>query len=177
MQDNLMSEADDPIYEEIRDSPAPGVYFGENITSEVITPSIFRKYHMPYYRRRASQLHSAKKKIFVHVDGALRGVLPLFEATGIDCVQSVTPAPVGDVAVERLRDLAGPNIILWGGLPGIYFSRQYPERLLYNMVKQVLEHNLEGHKFILGVADQVPPDGDIFRVRRVTELVEKLGRY
>ncbi|MBS7628297.1 hypothetical protein KEJ36_05815 [Candidatus Bathyarchaeota archaeon] len=53
----VMSEADDPIYEAIRDSPAPGVYFGGKITSEIITPSIFRKYHMPYYRRRVVQLH------------------------------------------------------------------------------------------------------------------------
>lgn len=173
----VMSEADDPIYEAIRDSPAPGVYLGENITSEVITPSIFRKYHMPYYRRRVAQLHSAKKKIFVHVDGALRGVLPLFEATGVDCVQSVTPAPVGDVALERLRELAGSNIILWGGLPGVYFSRQYSERLLYDMVKRIIDNHMEGHKFILGVADQVPPDGEIYRVRKVTELLEELGRY
>lgn len=173
----VMSEADDPIYEAIHNSPAPGVYLGENITSEVITPSIFRKYHAPYYRRRITQLHSAKKRVFVHVDGALRGVLPLLADTGVDCAQSVTPAPVGDVALERLRELAGPKIILWGGLPGVYFSRQYPEGLLYEMAKRVIEYHLKGHKFILGVADQVPPDGEISRVRAVKELVEEKGKY
>jgi len=29
----------------------------------------------------------------------------------------------------------------------------------------------------MGVADQVPPDGDINRVKTITSLVEKHGRY
>ena len=38
-------------------------------------------------------------------------------------------------------------------------------------------HHLEGHKVIMGVADQVPPDGDIARVRMITEILEKEARY
>jgi len=173
----VMSEADDPIYDAICESPAPGVYFGENITSDVISPPIFKKYHMPYYKKRAEQLHAAKKYIYVHIDGTLRGVLPLMEKTGVDCAQSVTPAPVGDIPVENLREVAGPNIILWGGLPGVYFSYQYPEKTLRQMAMEVIKHHLEGHKFIMGVADQVPPDGDIKRVRVITDLVEKYAKY
>jgi len=173
----VMAESDDPIYEAICESPAPGVYFGENLTSEVITPAMFRRYHTPYYRRRVAQLHAAEKRVYVHIDGALRGILPLMEATGVDCAQSVTPAPVGDIPVESLREVAGLNIILWGGLPGVYFSRQYAEETLYSMVREVIDHHLKGHRFILGVSDQVPPDGDINRVKAVTELVEKHARY
>jgi len=64
-----------------------------------------------------------------------------------------------------------------GGLPGVYFSTQYPERLLRDMVFSIIEHHLEGGKFIMGVADQVPPDGDINRVKKVTEIVEKYARF
>jgi len=173
----VMSEADDPIYEAICESPAPGVYFGENITSDIISPGIFKKYHAPYYKMRARQLHAAKKIIYVHIDGTLRGVLPLMEETDVDCAQSVTPAPVGDVPVEDLRKIAGSKIILWGGLPGVYFSRLYSEKTLREMAIDVIRHHLEGNKFIMGVADQVPPDGDITRVRMITELVEKEARY
>jgi len=173
----VMSEADDAIYEAVCESPAPGVYFGENLTSDVISPPIFEKYHFPYYKRRAEQLHAAKKYIFVHIDGTLRGLLPLMGKTGVDCAQSVTPAPVGDVPVEKLREIAGPNIILWGGLPGVYFSRLYPEKTLCQMAIDVMEHHLEGHKFIMGVADQVPPDGDIKRVRHISRLIEEHGEY
>jgi hypothetical protein len=173
----VMSEADDPIYEAICNSPTPSVYFGENLTSDVISPPIFRKYHMPYYKKRAKQLHAAGKFIFVHIDGTLRGILPLMGETGVDCAQSVTPAPVGDVPVEKLREVAGPDIILWGGLPGANFSRLYPEKTIRQMAMKVISHHLQGHKFIMGVADQVPPDGDIKRVKMVTDLVEKHAIY
>jgi hypothetical protein len=173
----VMSEADDPIYAAICDSPAPAVYFGENITSEAITPAVFRKYHAPYYRKRVAQLHAAGKRIFVHIDGALRGILPLLGGTGVDCAQSVTPAPVGDVRVEDLREVAGPGIILWGGLPGVYFSPQYPKETLSEMAHAIVEHHLRGYKFIMGVADQVPADGDITRVKMISDIVEGEARY
>ncbi len=173
----VMSEADDAIYEAICESPAPMVYFGENITSDVISPPIFRKYHMPYYKRRADQLHAAKKFIFVHIDGTLRGVLPLMGETGVDCAQSVTPSPVGDIPVEELREAAGPDIILWGGLPGVYFSHLYPEKLLRQMALDVIKHHLDEHKFIMGVSDQVPPDGDIKRVRMITGIVGEHAKF
>lgn len=174
---DVLAESDNLLYEIIRESPAPLVYFGENITSEFISPRIFKRYFTDYYRRRAEELHASGKYIYVHVDGALRGVLPLMGETGVDCVQSVTPAPVGDVAVEDLRRMAGDRLILWGGLPGVYFSTQYPERFLRDMAFSIIEHHLEGAKFIMGVADQVPPDGDINRVKTVTEIVEKYARY
>ncbi|MEM2888872.1 MAG: uroporphyrinogen decarboxylase family protein [Candidatus Bathyarchaeia archaeon] len=173
----IMAEADDSIYEAVCESPAPAVYFGENITSDVISPSIFKRYHMPYYKKRVNQLHAAGKFIYVHIDGTLRGVLPLIEFTNIDCAQSITPAPVGDINVEKLREAAGQNIILWGGLPGVYFSHLYPEKNLRQMALKVIKYHLEGYKFIMGVADQVPPDGDINRVKNITEIIEKHARY
>ena len=46
--------------------------------------------------------------------------------------------------------------------------------------KQVLEiirHHKDSGKFIFGVADQVPPNGDLELVKLISELVEEHGRY
>jgi hypothetical protein len=32
-------------------------------------------------------------------------------------------------------------------------------------------------RYVLGVADQVPPDGLVSRLHRVADLVEECGRY
>jgi hypothetical protein len=173
----VMAAADDPIYEAICQSPAPLVYFGENITGEVVSPYLFKKYYALYYRKQVPALHKAGKRIFVHIDGTMRTVLPLIADTGIDCAQSLTVAPVGDVAVKDLRTLAGDNLILWAGVPAAYFSPLYPEEEVRRVVMESLEYHLDGAKFIMGVCDQVPPDGDLKRVELVTELVEKYGRY
>lgn len=168
----VMCEADDPIYDAIERSPARFVYFGENLSSDIISPTMFKTYVGPYYHKRASQLHSAGKLIYVHIDGTLRGLLPLLRETGVDCAQSLTPAPMGDLAVSDLRKKAGEDIVLWGGLPGALFSRTYPVDTLMGILHEILNNYSQDRRFIIGVADQVPPDGDIQRARMITDVVE-----
>jgi len=172
----VMCEADDTVYEAIGESPAKFVYFGENLSSDIISPTMFEKYMEPYYMKRASQLHAKGKLIYVHIDGSLRGLLPLLSRTGVDCAQSLTPVPMGDLAVSELREKAGEGIVLWGGLPGALFSRAYPVQALMRILDDVFEHYSNDPKFIIGVADQVPPDAEIERVRMVTDAVESRGR-
>ena len=173
----VMAASDDPIYDIICQSPAPLVYLGENITAEVVSPRLFETYYAPYYRKRHQQIHAAGKYTFVHIDGTMRGVLERLAATGADCAQSLTPAPVGDVPVSEMRALAGPDLILWGGVPAAYFSPIYPEQALVDIVMECIKHHLALGKFTLGVCDQVPPDGDIRRVKLVSDLVEEHARY
>lgn len=172
----VLDKADDPIYEIISEAPAPLVSMSENLSGDIVSPSIFGKYYAPYYRKRVCQLHTKGKFVYVHIDGRLKGLLPLLYDTGIDCAQALTPAPYGDTKIEEWRKLAGRNIVLWGGLPGPLFSSLYNENDLKDMVLRCIKCCLKDNRFILGVADQVPADGDIGRVRLVTKLVEKYGR-
>ncbi len=172
----IMEEADDPIYDAILDAPADFVYFGENISSDIIGTKFFLQYYKPYYIRRAKQLHKKNKMIYVHIDGRMRGVLEYIKETEVDCAQSLTPSPAGDIEVEKLREVAGPGIVLWGGLPGIFFSKKYSIENLTDMLYRIINTYNSDYMFIIGVADQVPPDGDIKRVRIVTDIIEKTER-
>ena len=43
--------------------------------------------------------------------------------TRLKSPEALTPAPVGDLPeIEELAAAAGPGPILWGGLPGVYFT-------------------------------------------------------
>jgi hypothetical protein len=44
-------------------------------------------------------------------------------------------------------------------------------------VKYLLSIMIKKPRFVLGVADQVPPDGLERRVKRVSELVNEFGKY
>jgi hypothetical protein len=172
----VMCEADDPVYEAVSEAPAKYVYFGENLSSDMVSPRLFKTYLEPYYSARALELHSKGKKIYLHIDGSLRGLLPLLAQTGVDCAQSLTPAPAGDVDVKDFRRLAGDSIVLWGGLPGVLFSEKYPVEMLKRILEDIIETYMNDYKFIIGVADQVPPDGEIDRVKMVSEIVKSKGR-
>ena len=102
----------------------------------------------------------------------VRGLLPKLAAAGFDAVESITPAPVGDVTVEETRSVAGSeSLVLWGGMPGAMFAAPFTWEEVEAHVAEVLD-TWGGGPFVLGVADQVPPDGDIDFCRRIGEMVK-----
>jgi len=163
----------DSAYDAILGCDAPWFELPDNLTGEVVT-RLFERYQFDYYVRRVEQAHAAGKRIGTHLDGTMRGIMPLLVQTGLDFIESITPKPTGDVAVEDLRDLAGPDIILFGGMPGAMFAPPFTAADIRRQVELIVEHHWPHGRFILGAADQVPPNGDMDLVRLVGELCEEL---
>ena len=67
-------------------------------------------------------------------------------------------------------EVRADDLILWGWVPGALFSQIYPERQFVEFVKTLLRSFRGDPRFVLGVADQVPPDGVIERARLVADL-------
>ena len=158
-------------------SPAECLMFPENLSSEMVGKRFFEQYLRPYETRWAERCRQASKYSFVHMDGTLRGLLHEVGSVGIDVIEAITPAPVGNVAFGELRALAGPGPVLWGGVPGSYFTELVDDAEFERMVREVLSVMVREPRYVLGVGDQVPPDGLWSRVARVAELVERYGRY
>lgn len=156
-------------------SPAPLLCYGDNVTGEVVSPRLFRRWYDPCYRKRTAAARAHGKRTFVHIDGTVATVLPLVAASGVECGQSLTPAPVGDATLEGMRVAAGPDLVLWGGLPGALFSPVYPECMLREAVDRALEFARQDPRFMLCVCDQVPPDADLGRVEMVGRMVAQAG--
>ena len=167
--------AEDPLFAILEQAPTPYIELAENLSSEVTGKFLFEKFDAPYYKKRTDQLHRAGKIVGIHIDGTLKPCLGLLKACGFDVAEAVTPLPVGDVAVEELRSLAGEGIILWGGLPGALFSPVYSDQDFDSHLETVLDAFPPSSGFILGSADQVPPDAVVDRVKRVRREVE--GRH
>ncbi len=159
-----------PILDVICRLAPPVVHFPENLSSDNFT-SLYEEFMAPVHRHRLEKLHAAGIKAAVHLDGTIRGLLPKLAAVGFDAVEALTPKPVGDVGLEEMRHVAGSDrLILWGGLPGAMFAPPYT----WADVESHLEKLLScwgGTPFIIGVADQVPPDGDISYCRRIAEKI------
>lgn len=157
--------------------PADCLMIPENLSSEVVGARFYDRYLRDWEIKWAQAIRDAGKVSFIHMDGTLRGLLSRVGSTGLDVIEAVTPQPVGDVPMDELRALAGPDPILWGGLPGIYFTPLVSDAEFERHVREVLEVMVADRRMVLGVADQVPPDGLRSRVAWVVELVERYGRY
>jgi len=159
-------------------SPAEALMIPENLSSEVVGSALYEAHMRPCHEAWTAGVRAAGKRSFVHLDGTLRGLLRQVSSAGFDVIEAMTPAPVGDVAVEDWAAFEpSGKTVFWGGLPGVYFTDLVPEAEFERHVKAVLSVMKRQPRYVLGVADQVPPDGLERRVRRVGELVEEFGRF
>lgn len=169
---DLFEEQEKPILDAVCSVAPPLVHFADNLTSETFT-SFFDRHMAPQYKRRLEKLHSANVKCAIHLDGTVKGLLPKLAGVGIDAIEALTPKPAGDMEVEQMRDVVeNEDVVLWGGVPGTVFSYPYTWDDMKKRVERVLE-SWDGQPFVLGIADQVPPDGDITMVKKISDLVKK----
>jgi uroporphyrinogen-III decarboxylase len=167
----LLEAQEMPVLEAVCKAAPPLVHFPDNLSSDNLT-GFYDEYLAPTHRRRLAKLHAAGVKAAVHLDGTVVGLLPKLVASGFDAVEALTPRPAGDVDTAAMRALAGSDrTILWGGVPGVMFAPPYTWADMRRHVERVLEL-WKGQPFVLGVADQVPPDGDIEFVKRIAEMVQ-----
>jgi len=160
------------------DSPAEILMIPENLSSEMVGHHYFEKYMRSYQEKWIKEIRKAGKYSFIHIDGTLKGLLKQEASTGFDVLEALTPKPVGDLAIEEFSTLVDkPDTILWGGIPGVYFTLAVGEDEFERHVRKVLEVMKTEPRYVLGVADQVPPDGLESRIRRVSELVNQYGEY
>lgn len=159
-------------------SPAEVLMIPENLSSEMVGPDFFKMYMFDYQKKWTTRIREAGKFSFIHIDGTLRGLLEYESQVGFDVLEALTPYPVGDLNFEDIEVMAGGSgCILWGGIPGSYFTDCVDDEEFERHIKHLLSIMVRKPRFVLGVADQVPPDGLERRVRRVSELVSEYGRY
>jgi len=168
---NELDRLADPVYDALVEYAPVVVHFPDNISGEIVA-SFWDEHMAPVYRRRLDRLHAAGIICAIHNDGTVANILKRIAGTGFDGAEALTPKPVGDIELAQMRDLAGrDDFILWGMVPGAMFSRTWHEDAFCHHVEQVLD-TCTG-PMILGTADQVPPDGDIRRVKLASNILHK----
>lgn len=161
-------------------SPAEVLMIPENLSSEVVGPTFYERYMREYHETWCAEIAAAGKYSCIHLDGTLKGLLRQVAGAGFTFIEAMTPAPVGDLAVAEWAawaGAAGKRPVFWGGLPGVYFTELVSDEEFDRHTKAVLEVMRSEPRYVLGVADQVPPDGLERRVRRVAELADAYGSY
>ncbi len=171
-----MDESQCRLLDSIAGTPGETTMICENLSGETMG-GYFDDYLRDYLTRCTDQLHSYNQKVMIHIDGTLHGALDKIACTGVDCVDAITPKPVGDARIDELRSMAGPDIIIIGGVPGAMFAPPFTKKDMEKHIMELIRVHKDSGKFIFGVSDQVPPDGDITMVKMISDLVEEYGRY
>jgi len=173
----IMEQKYDQAAELTLNSPAECIMIPENLSSEVVGARYYKKYLRPYESKWIQRIREAGKYSFIHMDGQLKGLINLVAETGFDVIEAATPLPSGDLSMAEIAAMVTGDTIIWGGLPGIMFTPLVSDEAFDAHVKEILALMRREPRYVLGVADQVPPNGTLERVGRVVEICEEFGRY
>lgn len=153
-------------------SPAECLMIPENLSAEMVGRRFFETYLRDYETYWNTRIREAGKFSFVHMDGTLRGLVGPVASTGFRVIEAFTPAPVGNVDITEIRDMVGPDTVLWGGMPGAFLSPVTSDDEFEAHLDKVLDVMTTQPGFVLGCADQVPPDGMAKRILCIAEACE-----
>ena len=88
-----------------------------------------------------------------------------------------TSPPMTYLTVRDAQKVWGQQMAIWGGIASTYFRPQSSREEFENQVLDILPSGRANRYLVLGTGDNVPTDGDLDRVRRVTQAVAVVGQF
>lgn len=151
--------------------PGQVVYSPDNLDGQFVAPAAFSERLAPSYRRAAATLHAADKLLLVHAGGPCRRLLRLLVECGVDGIEGVSGPPQGDATISEARALAGPNLTIWGGIPQDALIPSTDWVAFELATREAAAQAGDDPRAIVGVADVVPVDADVDRLRAIASLI------
>lgn len=173
----LLEEKLAALTDQVASLPGDVLLAPDNLDGRYISPRIFRDQMAESYRRTAEMAHAHDKRLVVHAGGPVRRLLPLLAATGVDVVEGVAPPPQSDATLAEARAAAGPDLILWGGIPQDLLLPEHDEAEFAATVKDAAAQAAQDGRMIVGIADRVPVNADLARLQAMPRLIaETIGQ-
>ncbi len=139
------------LLESVVDYPECEVFISlDNLDSAFYPPYLYKEFCDAFYSQAADIIHSRGKIFCVHACGHNKALLPLVGRSRIDCLEGVTPPPMGDVQLGEARALTGCDRFTVNG--GLDASRmevsEEPERFLHEYTKRLFDSMGDKRHFI-----------------------------
>ncbi|MGN1140399.1 MAG: uroporphyrinogen decarboxylase family protein [Oliverpabstia sp.] len=142
----------------------------EDTSTTNISPQYYRDYILPEINMWCDILHKKGKRYVQHACGRLNALLPDMADSKIDVLESVSPAPTGDVDLIDVNKILPEHIAIVGGIE--------PVKLLNGSVEEVKDkaHELldimKNRGYTLANSDSCPPGVSIEKFKALAQLVK-----
>jgi len=130
---------DDRLINEALKLPCRIFNLGDHANNEFTPPPILKKYMIPRWQRISDRLHSEGRFVHTHWDGNSRLILLFLRETRLDGVEALTPAPMGDMTLEEIKEAVEDKMVVLDLLPVIDFLPNYPLKELLEFSRRVID--------------------------------------
>ena len=93
-------------------------FFGNDFGTQLntfVSPEMFRKFILPYFRRITDQAHRFGLKVALHSCGSIHGVIPDLIDSGVEALHPIQ-AKASNMEAERLKREFGDDLCFIGGI-------------------------------------------------------------
>ncbi len=143
----------------IVDLPETEVFISlDNLDSAFHPPYFYKDYCDSFYTRAAEIIHRRRKIFCVHACGRNKALMPLVGRSKIDCLEGLTPPPMGDVPLgEARRMTAYDNFTVNGGMDAPRMeTRQDAEPRLHQYTRALFDSMGDKRHFIYASSCATP---------------------
>ncbi|MDD5597914.1 MAG: uroporphyrinogen decarboxylase family protein [Victivallaceae bacterium] len=133
------------------------VWFYESLSSGW-SPQIYREVFAPELRKQVDLIHAADGIACFYDDGKLLEALPYITETGVDCIETCTPAPMGDFDIAEAKSLYGSQVAFKGGIDIVNVIWQGTPELIDQTVYEYMKTGSAGSGFLIGTCDTIRPE-------------------
>jgi uroporphyrinogen-III decarboxylase len=122
----------------------------DNLDSAFYSPALYRAFCDDFFRRAAEIIHRENKHLVVHACGHGRVLLPLVGGSGVDCLEGLTPPPLGNVCLGSARKMAGShNFTVNGGMDSPHQELQdSAERAIHEYTRNLFSEMGDKRHFV-----------------------------
>ena len=138
------------------------------------SPAIWREVFAPQLVAMCERIHAAGGTVNFYDDGRFMPIADLLADTGIDVLQTLTPPPVGDADLAKLKHDIGDRVCLMGYVDLIYVVQRGTPELISRTVREAIE--IAGPTgFILGSSDSFREGTPVANIRAYFDAAGKYG--
>jgi hypothetical protein len=159
------------LVDEVAHLPGHIIFAPDNLDGQFISPGAFKKYLAGSYRQTTNVLHQHKKRLLVHVGGPIRHLLAPLAETGVDALDGIAGPPQSDASLAQAREIGGTNLTLWGGIPQDFLLKTHDSAAFEAAVTQAFQEASSDRRMILGVADRIPVNTELSRIKAIPTLI------
>lgn len=143
----------------------------DNLDGQYISPKLFARHLALSYQQTGSSLQRRSKLLVVHVGGPIRHLVKLLAEAGVQALEGVSGPPQSNASLTEARELAGPNLTLWGGIAQDYLQDAHDWSSFERAVRQATQEARQDSRIILGIADRVPVTAELDRLEALPALI------
>ncbi len=141
----------------------------EDSSTTNYSPWMYEKYILPEINQWCNILHTHGKLYMQHACGHIKALLPLMANSEIDCLESVTPVPTGNVKMSDVVAVLPERISIVGGIDPITLLTSNLDELKKYVID--LLDVMKGRSYVLSNSDSCPPGVEIEKFKMISTLV------